>query len=137
MNSPPYPVKTCFIAAPAGVDLTGLRKALEARGLRVLVPQDLMVGADWASEIQKELSRADLVVGVLPSERQSPWVLFELGQASALGRRIVLITSPKAEPIPFSLHQFVVLRIDLTNIEAIGFALDHRVRQRRRCHPPA
>jgi hypothetical protein len=56
-----------------------------------------------------------------PGRRQ---VLFELGQASALGRRIVLITSPKAEPIPFALHQILVLRVDLDNEEAIGFALD-------------
>jgi hypothetical protein len=101
-----------------------LRRALESRGLRVLVPHDLAVGTDWASENQKQLSRADLVIGVLAPERQSPWVLFELGQASALGRRIVLITSPKADPIPFALHQVLVLRIDLDNEEAIGFALD-------------
>lgn len=117
-------LKTCFISAPAGARLGVLRASLESRGLRVLVPHDLAVGTDWASEIQKQLSKADLVIGVLTSERQSPWVLFELGQASALGRRIVLITSPNADPIPFALHQFLVLRIDLDNQEAIGFALD-------------
>jgi hypothetical protein len=117
-------LKTCFISAPVGAPLSVLRASLESRGLRVLVPHDLAVGADWASEIQKQLSQADLVIGVLTSERQSPWVLFELGQASALGRRIVLITSQNADPIPFALHQFLVLRIDLDNQEAIGFALD-------------
>lgn len=117
-------LKTCFISAPAGAPLSVLRASLESRGLRVLVPHDLAVGTDWASEIQKQLSQADLVIGVLTSERQSPWVLFELGQASALGRRIVLITSPNADPIPFALHQVLVLRIDLDNQEAIGFALD-------------
>ena len=101
-----------------------LRATLESRGLRVLVPQDLAAGSDWASEIQKQLSQADIVIGVLTAERQSPWVLFELGQASALGRRIVLITSPKSDPIPFALHQVLVLRIDLDNQDAIGFALD-------------
>jgi hypothetical protein len=117
-------MKTCFISAPAGAPLGVLRAALESRGLRVLVPQDLTAGSDWASEIQKQLSQADIVIGVLTSERQSPWVLFELGQASALGRRIVLITSPKSDPIPFALHQILVLRIDLDNQDAIGFALD-------------
>jgi len=116
--------KTCFISAPAGTNLEVLRALLERRGLRVLIPQDLSVGADWASEIQKQLSKADLVIGVITADRQSPWVLFELGQASALGRRIVLITSPKADPIPFSLHQFLVIRTDLNNEDAIGFALD-------------
>lgn len=117
-------MKTCFISAPAGAPLGVLRAALESRGLRVLVPQDLTAGSDWASEIQKQLSQADIVIGVLTAERQSPWVLFELGQASALGRRIVLITSPKSDPIPFALHQILVLRIDLDNQDAIGFALD-------------
>jgi hypothetical protein len=116
--------KTCFISAPAGTNLDVLRASLERRGLRVLVPHELAVGADWASEIQKQLSRSDLVIGVMTADRQSPWVLFELGQASALGRRIVLITSPKTDPIPFSLHQFVVIRTELNNEDAIGFALD-------------
>ncbi len=116
--------KTCFISAPAGANLSVLRAALERREFHVLVPHELAIGTDWASEIQGQLSQADLVIGVLTSDRQSPWVLFELGQASALGRRIVLITSPKAEPIPFSLHQFLVLRTDLDNADAIGFALD-------------
>ncbi len=117
-------LKTCFISAPAGAELGVLRTALESRGLRALVPHDLAVGTDWSSAIQKQLSQADLVIGVLTSKRQSPWVLFELGQASALGRRIVLIASPKADPIPFAMHQLLVLRIDLDNQEAIGFALD-------------
>lgn len=120
-------LKTCFISSPVGAQLNVLRSALEDRGLRVLVPHDLAVGTDWASEIQKQILMADLVIGVLTSERQSPWVLFELGQASALGRQIVLITSPKSDPIPFSLHQFIVLRIDLDNEDAIGFALDQLI----------
>jgi hypothetical protein len=124
MPSPTSLIKTCFISAPLGADLGVLRAVLEARGVRVLVPQELTVGADWVSEIKNEISRADLVIGIVPSARQAPWVLFELGQASALDRRIVLITSPKAEPVPFSLHQVVTLRIDLDNTEAIEFALD-------------
>lgn len=92
--------------------------------MRVLVPRELAVGLDWASEIQKQLSQADLVIGVLTSTRHTPWVLFELGQAAALGRRIVLITSAKSDPIPFSLHQILVLRIELDNQDAIDFALD-------------
>lgn len=116
--------KTCFIAAPAGANLAVLRATLEERGLRVLVPSDLEVGVDWASEIQKQLSLTDLVIGVISANQNSSWVLFELGQASALGRRIILIASPKAEPIPFALHQFLVLRTEIDNADAIGFALD-------------
>jgi len=116
--------KTCFIAAPAGANLAVLRATLEERGLRVLVPSDLEVGVDWSSEIQKQLAQTDLVIGVISADQNSSWVLFELGQASALGRRIILIASPKADPIPFALHQFLVLRIEIDNADAIGFALD-------------
>ena len=56
-------MKTCFISAPAGAPLGVLRAAIESRGLRVLVPQDLTAGSDWASEIQKQLSQADIVIG--------------------------------------------------------------------------
>jgi hypothetical protein len=118
-------IRKCFISAPARAHLDVLRQALRSRGVSVLVPQDLTAGTDWSAEISKEIQRADLVIGVLPSAQPtSPWVLFELGQASALGRRIVLITSPKSEPIPFALHRMLVLRIDLDNADAIGFALD-------------
>jgi TIR domain len=115
---------TCFISAPTEANLGVLRGLLEARGLRVLVPTDLLIGSDWASQIKAQLKNSDLVIGVLTSERQSSWVLFELGQASALGRRIVLISPPDADPNRFALNQFLNLRLDLDNADAIGFALD-------------
>jgi hypothetical protein len=70
------------------------------------------------------LLQADLVVGILPKGRQSSWVLFELGQAWALGRRILLIAPPKSDVLPYSLHRSLILRIDPSNREAIDFALD-------------
>jgi len=117
-------VKTCLISAPARADLSVLRTVLEARGLRVFVPQDMAVGTDWTLEIRNRVLAADLIIGILTADRQSQWVLFELGQAAALGRRIVLVVSPKADPIPFALSQFVVLRTDLDNATALGFTLD-------------
>lgn len=128
-------IRTCFVAAPAGLRLDALRDSLRSHGLRMLVPQELSAGTDWASEIKKQLSLADLVIGVFPSERQSPWVLFELGQASALGRRILLITSPDSDPVPFALQEFLVLRTDLENREAIDFALDQVLSAPRRRQP--
>lgn len=89
-----------------------------------LVPQELFGGSDWASEIQRQVLEADLVVGMLPRGKQSPWVLFELGQAWALGRRILLIASPKADAVPYNLQRFLILRTEPDNREAIDFALD-------------
>lgn len=129
-------IETCFISAPAGLPLRVLRASLQAHGLRVLIPQELSAGADWASDIKKQISEADLVIGVLTTERPSAGVLFELGQASAFGRRILLIAPPDWDLGPFGLHQFLVLRIDIQNREAIDFALDQvllapRPQQRR------
>ncbi len=116
--------KTCFVSAPRGLRLNALRESLLSHGVRPLIPQQLGPGTDWASEIQRELVRADFVIGVLPTGHQPSWVLFELGQAWALGKQILLIASPKSEPVPFALQRVLVLRIALNNREAIDFALD-------------
>lgn len=107
-----------------GLDLTVLRRALRVRGVDVLVPQDLTAGSDLADEIQAQIAQVSLVIGVLSGKDSSQWVLFELGIAAALGRRILLITPPDAEPIPFSPRHMLVLRVAPDNEEAIGFALD-------------
>jgi hypothetical protein len=117
-------IKTCFVAAPHGVPLEVLRNSLLGRGIRPLIPEELSVGTDLASEIQRNITQADLVIGVLPKGRQSPWILFELGQAFALGRPILVIAPPGSETIPSDVRRLLVLRIEPDNREAIDFALD-------------
>jgi hypothetical protein len=117
-------IKTCFVSAPQGIPLEVLRESLLSHGIRPLIPQELSAGTDWASEIQRQLVQADLVIGILPTGRQSSWVLFELGQAWALGRRILIIAPPKSEPLPSTLQRLLVLRTDPNNRQAIDFALD-------------
>jgi hypothetical protein len=117
-------IKTCFVSAPAGTRLDALRDSLIAHGIRPLVPSDLFPGNDWATEIQDKLKEADLVVGVLPSNKNPSSVLFELGQAVGLGKKILLIASAKSDPIPLSIQQFLVLRTSPNNRQAIDFALD-------------
>jgi hypothetical protein len=117
-------VRTCFVAAPGGIRLDTLRESLLARKIRPLIPEELFEGSDWASEIQRQILEADLVIGILPRGKQSPWVLFELGQAWALGRQILLLASPKSDTVPYSLQRVLVLRTEPDNREAIDFALD-------------
>lgn len=124
MSSETQSLKTCFVSAPSGLKLGALRESLLAHGIRPLIPKELAAGTDWASEIQRQLQEADLVVGVLPSSKQAPSVVFELGQAWALGKRILLIASPKAEWLPFTLKRVLVLRVDLKNRQALDFALE-------------
>ncbi len=117
-------ISTCFIAAPGSARLDTLRASLLAHNIQPLIPQDFFLGNDGALEIQRQMSEADLVVGILPKGKQSPWVLFELGQAWALGRRILLIAPPKSSIVPYGLQRFLIIRAEPDNREAIDFALD-------------
>lgn len=117
-------IKTCFISAPAGANLRILREVLDEIGVRVTVPEELPPGSTWSAEISSILSEVDLVIGVLTRARSSDSVLFELGQAWALGRQIVLFAPPKFTAVRFDLQRFLVIRTSLSNREAISFALD-------------
>ncbi|CAG9183879.1 toll/interleukin-1 receptor domain-containing protein [Cupriavidus pinatubonensis] len=116
--------RKCFISAPIGLDLSVLQRALKARNVKVLVPQGLKVGSDWVEEVRAQITQSSLAIGVLSENDHSPWVFFELGIASALGCRILLISPPGTDPIPLSSQHVLVLRVAPDNEEAIGFALD-------------
>jgi hypothetical protein len=94
------------------------------RGIHVVVPDDLYPGANWSEGLSRKIATVDLVIGVLTSQRRSQWVLFELGQAAALGRQIVLIAPPKLATVPSHLKHFLVIRAGTKNRDAISFALD-------------
>jgi hypothetical protein len=120
-------IKTCFVSAPPGIRLDVLRDSLLARKIRPLLPLDLSIGTDWSSELQRELLEADLVIGILPSGPQrASTVFFELGLASALKRRILVIAPPGSEPPPVALQR-LVLNTTTENRQAIDFALDQLI----------
>ncbi len=127
--------KTCFISAPVGVHLQGLREALASLGVQVVQDAPAFV-SDLTSEIRKQISKADLVIGVFTEGQNSPWVLFELGLAIGLGRRAVLIAKRGDQTLPSALPDLVVLRVDLSNREALIFALSQLLAapQRRAKH---
>jgi TIR domain len=116
-------IRTCFVSAPQGAPLESLRESLVAHGITLLVPQELSAGADWASEVEGALQKADLVVGILPTGEQSPWVLFELGQAWGLGKRLLVIAPPGSQ-VPGPLQRLLILQTDVNNRQALDFALD-------------
>lgn len=118
-------IRSCFISAPYGANLEVLVSVLTERGIRVNLPDlSLEVGANWQSGIQSAIETADLVVGVMTRQRQSQWVLFELGIAAATGRQILLIVPPKGDLVPTDLRGVVMLRTGLRNRDAIAFAID-------------
>ena len=115
--------RSCYISAPIGTNIENIRASLLERGVRILSP-DNFENTSLHSNVLNLVSNADLVVGVITRKRRSQSVLFELGQAVALDRQIVVFAPPKDEYLPLELQQFVVLRISLLNRAAIDFAFD-------------
>jgi hypothetical protein len=117
-------IRTCFISAIAGTNLHTLREVLAEKGVEVVVPEELPFGSDWPTEIASIVSRVDLVIGVLTQEERSSWILFELGQAIALKRQVILFAPPPIKIFPPDLQPLVVVRVSLKNRDAISFAID-------------
>ena len=114
----------CYISAPIGANVENIRTSLTDRNVQLLTPSDLSTGQALHKSVQELISSADLVVGILRRERQSQAVLFELGMAAAMNRKIVVFAPPKGGYVPFNLQSFLILRINLRNKDAIGFAID-------------
>ncbi|MBL0931563.1 MAG: hypothetical protein IBJ15_15785 [Alphaproteobacteria bacterium] len=117
-------IRSCFITAPAGTNLDVLTDALRRRDIRVVGPEAVSLGATWETEISNLLTSADLVIGVLTRARRSDWVLFELGQAWGQGKMVLLFAPPDSAHVPSTLRRFLTVRANLSNREAIEFALD-------------
>ncbi|MCY4558115.1 MAG: hypothetical protein OXF79_17445 [Chloroflexi bacterium] len=117
-------VLRCYISAPLGVNVRNIRRSLMERNVQLLTPSDLSSRHGLHQSIRELILNADLVIGVLRRGRQSQAVLFELGMAAAMDRKVVVFAPPKGDYLSFNLQPFLVLRIGLRNINAIDFALD-------------
>ena len=117
-------INNCYISAPIGTNIENIRASLSQRAVHILSPDDRKISTNLHSNLPSLISKADLVVGVLTRDRQSQSILFELGQAVALHRQIVVFAPPKSGYVPHELQQFPVLRISLLNRTAIDFAFD-------------
>jgi hypothetical protein len=90
-----------------------------------MAPSDFAAGNNWSPLVSQPLATADLVIGILTAERRSDWVLFELGQAFATQRQILLFVPPKGIAyFPLDMKGILTVRTSLTSREAIEFALD-------------
>lgn len=116
--------KSCYISAPIGANTENIRASLLQRNVRLLLPSNRIGDQDLNENVLGLISKSDLVIGVLTRERRSQSVLFDLGQAVALGRQIVVFAPPKSGYVPPNLQKFLVLRINLLNRVAIDFAFD-------------
>ncbi|HEY9601402.1 MAG TPA: nucleoside 2-deoxyribosyltransferase, partial [Allocoleopsis sp.] len=128
-----------FVSAPAGTDLSQLLEALKENNIHILDPARFAPGAvKITDKIIDGISNADLVIAVLGTASSSGNVLFELGCASALGKKTLVIV-PEAYEIPSDIKDLVYIRTSPNNREAINFALEqiisapeHETNQRSR-----
>jgi len=113
-----------FVSAPAGTDLSELLKTLDENNIHILDPNSFAPGAvKMTDKIIDGLNHADLIVAVLGTANSSGNVLFELGCASALGKKSLVIV-PEDYEIPSDIRSLVHIRTTPNNREAINFALE-------------
>lgn len=118
------PIKNCYVSAPFDVDTSVLRASLLERSIEVLTPLEAESMEFSAVGFHRRLRAADLVVAVLTGSKKSRMVFFDLGQAEALGKRILIIATAGSDDLPVSLQQSLVLRTAVDNKAAIDFALE-------------
>jgi nucleoside 2-deoxyribosyltransferase len=116
-------IKRCFISAPPMTDTAVIEELLRHNNIRLVVANTKTIGTSLARRSQAAIRRADLFIGILdPSNR--PNFFFEIGYALALDKRILIISPPELKSMPESLQDLFVIYSDLTNREAIGFAIE-------------
>lgn len=113
----------CFVSSPVGTDLSSLLSIIEENNIHVLNPNEFAPGAVQITEkLIDGIERADLIVGVLGSRNSDANVMYELGYATALEKRILIIADDESE-IPSDIQGLVRIKSSLDNKEAIEFAL--------------
>ena len=118
-NPPEKRLKSCFIAAPAGLDLGALPDVLSEKAIswewakaapgRVLRPSDA-------------ISHADFLIGIFDGSRSDYQVFYETGIAVGQGKPILLITNGRR--LPFDVGQLPTAKIPLKSHSALAFHLD-------------
>jgi hypothetical protein len=115
-----HSVRSCFVSAPAGMDLGVLPESLSRRG----------ISWEWAKAAIVEVANtyaaireADVFIGVLNGTRADYRVVHETGVAVALEKPILLIMSARTK-LPVDLSHFSVAHVKLNDDRALGFHLD-------------
>lgn len=115
---------TCFVSAPAGVNLARIKKVLLEKGLEFIHPSEILsYGQSISEKINKLISQSDIFIAVFEDKFESGNTLFELGIAVARKKQIIILTSPSF-PLPSDLTGFLTLKISQDNFDALDFAID-------------
>lgn len=117
-------MRTCFVSAPAGVNLSRIKKILLERDLELILPSEVLsYGQSISEKINKLIAQSDIFIAVFDDSLEIGNTLFELGLAVGHKKQIVILTSPSFS-LPSDISGFLVLRVTQDNLDALGFSLD-------------
>jgi hypothetical protein len=115
---------TCFVSAPAGVNLARIKKLLLEKGLEFIHPSEILsYGQSISEKINTLISQSDIFIAVFEDKFERGNTFFELGIAVARKKQIIILTSPSF-PLPSDLTGFLTLKISQDNFDALDFAID-------------
>lgn len=121
-------MKTCFISAPANLDLSKLRRLLASKHVKAILPFEQPVqGSDFQGQISRAIQKADFCIALLPDEAKQANVFFELGIASAFGKPILLLRTGRSD-LPINIWDIPTAEFDPPQFTGLGFYLDQFLR---------
>lgn len=119
---------TCFVSAPAGVNLTRIKKILLERDIEIIHPAEAQtLGESISEKISKKISRSDIFLAVFDHKLENSNTFFELGLAVGYKKEIIILTPPNFY-LPPDLSGFLTLRVTQGNLDALGFSLDQMLK---------
>ena len=102
-----------------------MRRLLEAKGLTTFSPDELNLPSYNLTEgMQKAMERADLVVAMVDSTKESNLVFYELGVAQALKKPVVVLLAKDASADTWVACGVPYLRFDPLEPTSLEFGID-------------
>ncbi len=121
--------RMCYISSPAGIDSSNIQSILVSRGFITRVETNgVKSTAYWERKVKDSIKASEFVVAVLSSGADNSNVYYEVGLAHGIGKRVLILASPEMKESTVGLKSSLYLRIDVSNKNAIEFALDQVLR---------
>lgn len=118
-----------FIAAPATLDPTPIRRFLSREGVSSADAYSIAVRSDLVESLVRRVRAADFAVAVL--DENAVWTAYELGLCDAFAKPVLVIASPELST-PALVASRPVIRTSITNSDVWQLALRKFVEEVRR-----
>lgn len=98
-EAPMNKAKTCFLVYPMRANVRAVRNALEGLGIQILDTENFPAQSPLFTNIAESIQRADFVCAALPARTNLLNVMYEIGIAKGLGKRVLCFAEPNTEVI--------------------------------------